>query len=193
MKTAVCPPPTTGSRLLVAGFGNVLRHDDAFGVVVAQRLQHERLPAGVLVHEAGIAGLTVVQELFDGYGGLLVIDAVDRGGAPGTLYELEATIPDVAALDEDERFDFFADMHYAEPGRAMALAKALGVLPALVTVLGCQVAEVDEYGLGLTPGVEAALGRAVDYAMRLIERMAAACEHSYGTDGAAARLEPVGG
>ena len=45
-------------RILVAGFGNVLRHDDAFGVVIAQRLRLECLPSGVVIHEAGIAGLT---------------------------------------------------------------------------------------------------------------------------------------
>ena len=167
-------PPTRSSprRLLVAGFGNVLRRDDAFGVLVAQRLQHERLPCGVKVHEAGIAGLTVVQELLDGYGGLLVIDAVDRGGLPGTLYELEATIPDVSALDKDGQFDFFADMHYAEPGRAMALARALGVLPPCVVVLGCQVGEAEEYGLGLTPQVEAAMDAAVARTLLIATRMA---------------------
>ncbi len=162
-------------KVLVAGFGNMLRHDDAFGVVIAQRLCNERLPAGVVIHEAGIAGLTLVQELFDAYDGLVVIDAVERGGSPGTLYELEASIPDVAALDEDQRFDFFADMHYAEPGRAMALAQALGVLPRSVVVVGCQAGEVEEFGLGFTPAVEAVLDRAVAFALAIITRLAAEC------------------
>lgn len=159
-------------RILVAGFGNVLRHDDAFGVVIAQRLRLESLPSGVVIHEAGIAGLTLVQELFDGYDGLVVIDAVDRGAEPGTLFELEPTIPDVQALDSDQQFDFFADMHYAEPGRAMALAQALGALPRSVVVVGCQVGrDEEEYGLGFSPAVDAILNRAVVYAAGIINRM----------------------
>ena len=164
--------PRVAPRILVAGFGNVLRHDDAFGVFVAQRLRLECLPSGVVIHEAGIAGLTLVQELFDGYDGLMVLDAVDRGAEPGTLFELEPTIPDVRALDSDQHFDFFADMHYAEPGRAMALAQALGALPRSVVVVGCQIGQdEEEYGLGFTPAVEAALERAVVYAVEIINRM----------------------
>ena len=159
-------------RILVAGFGNVLRHDDAFGVVIAQRLRLECLPSGVVIHEAGIAGLTLVQELFDGYDGLVVLDAVDRGAEPGTLFELEPTIPDVQALDSDQQFDFFADMHYAEPGRAMALAQALGALPRSVVVVGCQIGtDEEEYGLGFTAAVDAVLNRAVLYAAGVINRM----------------------
>lgn len=192
MTTAVCGTLEAPARLLVAGFGNLLRRDDAFGVLVAQRLLHERLPCGVMVHEAGIAGLTVVQELLDGYDGLLVVDAVDRGGVPGTLYELEPTIPDVAALGKDGQFDFFADMHYAEPGRAMALARALGVLPRSVVVLGCQVGEAEEYGLGLTPEVEAALGPAVTRTLRIVARMAADCQQASAPGRTARRAEEMG-
>ncbi len=179
----VSTPAVPVPRVLVAGFGNVLRHDDAFGVVLAQRLRGEHLPAAVAIHEAGIAGLTVVQELFDGYDALVVLDAVDRGGIPGSLYELEASRPDVAALDDERRFDFFADMHYAEPGRAMALARALKVLPPRVVVVGCQVGEAEAYGIGFTPAVEAALENAVAFAVRVIDEVSMAGRPTFSARG----------
>ena len=75
------------SRVLVAGVGNVLRGDDGFGPAVIQRLGE--LPAGVEKVETGIGGVALLQELLAGCDALVLIDAVDRGAAPGTLFELE--------------------------------------------------------------------------------------------------------
>ena len=52
-----------GKKVLVAGVGNKLRADDAFGVEVANRLMAMDLPEGVKVVETGIGGIALVQEL----------------------------------------------------------------------------------------------------------------------------------
>ena len=70
------------TRVLVAGVGNMLRRDDGFGPAVAASLAG--LPPGVAVVETGIGGVALLQELLSGYDGLILIDAVDRGAAPGT-------------------------------------------------------------------------------------------------------------
>lgn len=172
------------SGVLVAGFGNVLRRDDGFGVAVVRRLQSEPLPAGVRLLEVGIGGLALVQELLAGRQGpqttrgepgapwrrLVVVDAVRRGGAPGTLYLLEPQVPDPAALEPAERQALLTDLHQAEPSRALLLARALGVLPAEVLLLGCEPAECDELGLELTPAV----ARAVEPAVRRVLALSAA-------------------
>ena len=85
-----------GPRVLVAGIGNVLHGDDGFGVAVAQRLaQRPDLPPNVKVVETGIGGISLVQELFDGYDVLLMVDAVDRRGAPGQIFLLETQVQDL--------------------------------------------------------------------------------------------------
>jgi hydrogenase maturation protease len=172
------PSPEPGApgrpRVLVAGFGNVLRGDDGFGVEIAQRLvRHADLPAAARVIEVGIGGMQLVHELQEGYGALLIVDAVDRGGAPGTIYLLAPDVPNVAALPYAERQDFLADMHLATPARAMILAKALGVLPAAVYILGCQPASCDDLTIGLTPPVAAALETSVSRLLREIGRLLA--------------------
>jgi hydrogenase maturation protease len=154
-------------RVLVAGCGNLLRCDDGFGVVVARRLRDEPLPPEVGVIEVGIGGIGLVQELLDGWQRLLVIDAVRRGGAPGTLYLLDPSPPDLANLVVPSRPALLAETHQAEPSRALLLARALGVLPPEVLLLGCEPAECEVLGLELT----SAVARAVEVAMRWVRTL----------------------
>ncbi len=147
-------------RVLIAGVGNLLRRDDGFGVEVARRLL--ALPpsiqgVAVTIIETGIGGMHLVQELMSGYDALLVIDAVERGAAPGTLFLLEPERADMASWSAATRRDFFADTHYAEPSHALALAAAVGALPTRVLIVGCQVATVDDLLEGLTPAVARAV------------------------------------
>ncbi|MBA2765948.1 MAG: hydrogenase maturation protease [Actinomycetota bacterium] len=142
-------PPNTG-RLLVAGVGNTLRGDDGFGPAVTELLGH--LPAGVDVIETGIGGIALLQELMAGCAGLILIDAVDRGAEPGTVFVLEPDVPEG---------EHVPDVHLANPDRVLTMAKTIGVLPDRVRIIGCQPAEVDDLFETLSPPVQAALATAV--------------------------------
>jgi hydrogenase maturation protease len=158
--------------VLIAGVGNVLRGDDGFGPAVVRALQAGPLPAGARCVELGIGGIGLVHELLDGYGALVLLDAVDRGGAPGTLYHLEPEVPDAASIPEAERHGLATDMHQAVPGQGLVLARALGVLPPLVRLIGCQPAETDELSLELSPPVRGAVHEAVRAVLSLLRRLA---------------------
>lgn len=140
-------------RVLVACVGNVLRRDDGFGYVVAQRLGP--MPDGVDVLESGIGGMAIVQELMRGYAGLILVDAVDRGGAPGTLFLIDPTVGEASNVP---------DIHLANPDRVLAMAKGLGCLPERLLLVGCQPVDADGMGQELSPVVE----RAVDVAVKRI-------------------------
>jgi hydrogenase maturation protease len=155
-------------RILVAGVGNVLRGDDAFGVEVAQRMAELALPAGVRVVETGIAGVALVQELQEGWDVLIVVDAVDHGRPPGTVMLIEPDVLDVTTLSVSERRDQLADMHLATPERSMMLARALGVLPPTVLMVGCQIADPDAVGRGMTDAVAAAVDVAIEEIQRYL-------------------------
>ena len=60
------------------------------------------------------------------------------------------------------------DLHLAVPSRALAVAKALGSLPAEVFIVGCEPAEVDELTTQLTPLVRAAVDAALAHVDRLV-------------------------
>lgn len=154
------------SRVLVAGMGNDLCGDDGFGIVAARRFTEAGVPEGVRVYEAGIGGIALVQELMDGYETLIILDAVDRGGDPGTVYLLETEVPELEQLDARTRQELLADMHYTVPSKALILAQALGVLPRQVFILGCQPQGYG-LGMGLSEPVEAGVAEAVRRLQRL--------------------------
>jgi hydrogenase maturation protease len=139
------------SRVVVGCVGNVLRGDDGFGPAVAEQLTG--MPDGVDVVETGIGGIALLQELIAGCDGLIVIDAVDRGEAPGTVFVIE---PEV--LDSEH----VPDVHLANPERVLTMAKAMGALPERVRIVGCQPADYDELGAGLSPAVEGSVGLAAE-------------------------------
>ena len=160
-------------RTLVACVGNVLHRDDGFGVAVANRLAESRgLPADVDLIETGIGGMGIVQQLLDGYEALIVVDAVERGAAPGTLFLLEPEVPDPASLPADEARALFSNLHLAEPSRVFLLARALGALPPRVFLIGCQPQDCEALGETLSApvaaAVEAAAQRVCELAASLV-------------------------
>lgn len=157
----------------MAGMGNVLRRDDGFGVAVIAALQGRPGGAGPgsRLIEVGIGGIGLIQELMEGYDALVLVDAVDRGGEPGTVYVLEPPLPDLGALGPEERRIMAADMHELIPSRALVMAAALDVLPPRVRIVGCQPAETEELSTELSAVVAAAVPRAVDAVLRLVAEM----------------------
>ncbi len=137
------------TRLLVACVGNPLRGDDGFGAAVAARMG--ALPRGVDLVETGIGGVALLQELMGGCDGLVLVDASDRGAAPGTVFVLEPQVDEPVHVP---------DVHLANPDRVLSLAKALGCLPPRLLLVGCQPG-ADALGMGLSPPVD----RAVDVAV----------------------------
>jgi hydrogenase maturation protease len=146
-------------RVLIAGVGNVLRGDDGFGVEVLRRLERDLAGAdGVRFFESGIAGVGLVQQLLDGYDALVILDALDRGAPPGTVFVL---VPEVGAVGAPGGERQAIDLHQADPEGVLHMAAALGVLPRQVRIVGCQLAACDELGAGLSEPVRAAVPEAV--------------------------------
>lgn len=147
-------------RTLVAGFGNALRGDDGFGVEVIRRLQEAGdRDADVELMDVGTGGIRLAQELLTRYDRLVVVDVMARGGSPGAVYVL--AVDAVASTAE-------IDMHVAVPARALSVAKALGVLPGQIFMVGCEPAEVDELTTELSPPVLAAVDIAIRHVHRLL-------------------------
>lgn len=157
-------------RILACGAGNDLKGDDGFGVHAIRELaRRSQLPDSVTCLESGIGGIHLVQELMRGYDALLLFDAHDVGGSiPGTLRLLDPQLPDIEDWSDSQRRDFFADTHYATPVRALSLAKAVGALPPLVRIIGCQPHAVDGFGEPMHPAVLNCVASAVEMALDLL-------------------------
>jgi hydrogenase maturation protease len=150
-------------KILIAGVGNELRQDDAFGLLVARELINQKtLPANVNVLEFGIGGIHLVQELHEQYDVLVILDAVKWGGKPGDIFWRSADTADISELPTSEKRNFLADMHYTNPVRALMLARAINVLPPQVYILGCEVASKNDFDIGISKEVEQAIPKAIE-------------------------------
>jgi hydrogenase maturation protease len=145
-------------KVLVAGIGNVFFGDDGFGVEVARRLSTRILPEGVLVKDFGIRGLDLTYALTEGWDAAILVDAVPRGGAPGTLYVLDTSETDAPPE---------MDPHGMHPARVLALAREVGSPPKIVRLVGCEPASGSEMEMGLSREVEAA----IDPACAMVEEL----------------------
>ncbi len=156
--------PATGPRVLIAGIGNVLRGDDGFGVLVLEALKDTFAdePSVTLV-ETGIAGVGLVQHLMDGFDTLIIVDAVQRGVAPGRVLVLE---PDPVGLARSRTAQI--DMHQTDAEGVMRMASAVGCLPAHVWIVGCEAEGCDDLGAPLSDPVRAAIPEAVSQVRALV-------------------------
>ena len=155
-------------RILIAGVGNVLRGDDGFGIEVLHQLERTLVVEGVEFFESGIAGISLVQKLMDGFDALIIIDALDRGAAPGRVFVLE---PDAESLKTPPTTHEATDLHQADPEVVLRMAAALKVLPPRAWIVGCQAADCDELGAPLTEAVARAVPVAVARLREIVEAM----------------------
>jgi len=158
------------TKILIAGVGNELRQDDAFGVLLAKKLREEaNLPDSVKIMEIGSAGIHLVQQLFDKYDVLVLLDVVSWGGEPGTIHFKEIDVKDIRELPAEAKNEFMADMHYINPIKALMLAKALNLYPQKVLFLGCESAAHDEIGVGLSAEVNNSIPAAYEKIIEWLE------------------------
>lgn len=154
----------TAPRVLVAGVGNVFLGDDGFGCEVARRLFARALPEAVCVADFGIRAFDLGCALLDGPEAVILVDAVLRGGPPGSLYVIEPLVRGAAET---------LDAHALTAEAAIALAAAMGGRMGTLRLIGCEPLTLDPE-LGLSPVVEAAVEGAVALALSLIAELTAA-------------------
>ena len=159
---------TMEKQILVAGIGNAWLRDDGFGGEVVKRLEGRELPSGVSVMDFGTGGLDLAYEVMRGYDALILIDASRQGEAPGTLFVIEPQREEFASSIEDGEM---IDPHGMDPHTVLRFVNATGGWPGKVVVIGCEPGEVDDVGYGLTPVVEAAVGRALTLVRETIDEL----------------------
>jgi hydrogenase maturation protease len=153
------------TRVLVAGIGNIFLGDDGFGVEVAQRLSRRPLGEAVDVADFGIRGVHLAFELASGrYDAAILVDAVSRGGVPGTLFAIE---PD---LDGAARTASVADAHTLTPDALLTWVRHVGARPPRILIVGCEPENVEE-SMGLSPAVEASIEGAIEMVRDLLSQI----------------------
>ena len=144
------------------GVGNAYRGDDAAGLAVAGCLR-ALVPAGVDVVEHG-GDPASLMDAWRGYDRVYLVDAVVAGGAPGSVYRIDAATGSLAAQFRHR------GTHGAGVAEAVQLAQVLGLLPPHLTVYGIEGGSFD-LGSGLSPAVRSAV---TDVCARLSQELSQA-------------------
>ena len=162
-------------RVLVAGIGNVFLGDDGFGVAVAQRLLKRELVKSACVRDFGIRGLDLVYALMDGCDILILVDAIQQGHRPGTLFVIE---PEVQSASSSSGI-IVPEPHGMTPVKVFSLLHSMGgEMPKITRLVGCEPESfgVEEEG---RMGLSAPVAEAVQAALPVIETLIAELRESF--------------
>lgn len=127
---------------LILGLGNLLLSDEGVGVHAARALAERKLPPDVSVVEAGTAFLDVLPEI-ENADRILLIDAMEAGGAPGSIYRVP--------FDQCRHPEMLASLHGFDMSRVLFMAG--NTRAPEVTVFGVEPAKI-EWGTELSPAVQ---------------------------------------
>jgi hydrogenase maturation protease len=141
--------PETGAlaAIRVIGIGRLERGDDAVGRIVARNIRRDGLE-GVWVTECA-GEFSALMDLWDGADAAVVVDALQSGAAPGTLFRIDA-------LRERLPVPASASTHGFGLAEAVEIGRTLGRLPPVLIVHGVEGARFGP-GESLSPAVAAAV------------------------------------
>ena len=146
------------SEVTILGVGNVILRDEGFGVRVAEFLDaHYEFPENVQIVDGGTLGIELTQYI-TGTNKLLVIDSINGGAEPGTLFRFHND----AVMDH---FQEKVSAHEVGIQDVLALLTVTGHKIPEVVVIGAQPYDL-EAGVELSTGMQQLLPQVVDQALR---------------------------
>ncbi|SMC27220.1 hydrogenase maturation protease [Desulfacinum hydrothermale DSM 13146] len=150
------------NRILVLGVGNILLKDEGVGVRLVERLESSyRFSENVELMDGGTLGLRLLDPVSQS-DHVIVIDAVQKGGSPGTVYRLPAE-----ALNK--RVTFKNSIHQLDLLETLAYAEVLGHRPSAV-VIGVEPQDISPWGIELTQVVAAVVPRLEEMVLEEIRK-----------------------
>ena len=157
-------PASMPASVLVLGIGNVLWADEGFGVRCVETLAETfEVPPHVRLLDGGTQGLYLLPFL-EQADALLVFDAIDYGLTPGTLKLVRDA--DVPAFMGAKKMS----LHQTGFQEVLSTAQLLGRCPDKLTLIGCQPAEIEDFGGSLRPIVSDRIPEALSSAVAELAR-----------------------
>lgn len=148
-------------RIVVLGLGNLMRTDDAVGMLAVEQLRADgRVPVSVSVVDGGTLGLDLLHPL-EGATHLLALDAIDAGTAPGTLLRFAGEAIEDLPVSKSVHLLGFSDL--------IGAMRLTGSAPEEIVVLGVQP-EATGWGTQLTARVGSVLPALVEAALEQVAR-----------------------
>lgn len=116
--------------VVLMGVGNILRGDDAFGVMLGERIEHRIAPRVFVTHDLPEDYAVKAADLRPDV--VLVLDAINFGGEPGELHLVAARdIPPTPGVTHRPSLEMMARFLEVDAGAEMWV---LGVQPEMTSV-----------------------------------------------------------
>lgn len=148
--------------IIVLGLGNILRGDEGVGVHALEALREGyRLPPNVVLVDGGTAGFRLLESIA-GADRLLVLDAVDAGAKPGTLFQFTPDQLPPATVS--------ASLHEAGLPDLLAWLEATESRRPETVIIGVQAGSISPWKLDLSGPVRAALPQLIELALDQLAR-----------------------
>jgi len=159
---------STKKRVMIARVGNMFLKNDGFGGEVIKKIIHKKFPEGVEIKDFGTGGLKLAYDLMKGYDSLILLDASPRGERPGTLYRIE---PDEKDFSTDLEQGGPIDPHGSDPVTVLRFVRSIGAWPGKVFIVACEPESVDDFEIGLSEPVNAAVQNAVELVEEIVKEI----------------------
>jgi hydrogenase maturation protease len=136
------------TRLTIIGIGNTMMGDDGIGVRVAEALADRDLGPDCEVVVGSVAGMTLIGHFLESET-VIVVDGIDVGAEPGSVYRFDADEAGVTSLRSHTS-------HGLSVPDLVRAARMSGASPQVI-VFGIQVGDVSMRIDELSPKVSLAL------------------------------------
>ena len=151
-------------KVLVLGVGNLLLGDEGVGVHLIKSLEGTQFPENVRLLDAGTVSHRLIT-LFHSVGYLIIIDAVEAGDRPGSIFRFS---PDDVNLPSKQKLS----LHQMGIADILQMAELSGAKPETV-IIGVQPKDASSWSLELTEEVKAAIPRVKDLVFEELRKIKA--------------------
>jgi len=145
-------------RTLVIGVGNLLRCDDGVGIHVVERLSE--VAPNIDTLDVALGSIEIL-EAMRGRDRVLIVDAIQMGGEPGTIYRVN--------LSRGEEPPRVTHSHGVDLLTTLRLGESLypGEMPKEIVLLAVEAGDVTTLSESCTPEVQASVERVVEMILEL--------------------------
>jgi len=152
-------------KILVMGIGNILFKDEGIGIHVIEKLQTTDLPSDVELVDGGTAS-NIFLYIIENREKVILIDAIKRGGGPGTIYRLA----EKEFLETRKGCRTTQESEFEDAYRTAILTKTQ---PKELVVIGIEPEETGEEAhkceIGLSPSLETKIPEIIEMVMKEIK------------------------
>lgn len=140
-------------KTLVIGVGNLLRCDDGVGIHVVDRLNEVASYIDTL--DVALGSIEIL-EAMKGRDRVFIVDAIQAGGEPGTIYRVN--------LSGGEEPPRITHSHGVDLLTTLKLGDSLfpGQMPREIVLLAVEAEDITTLGMSCTSKVQAAIEKAVE-------------------------------